>query len=291
MSCTDPPLFPALQDRIQPDTLVKIGTGTPRFVVGYWSIHGLGAPLRMMLSASGVTCYWVAMYDVLEMQDGGDRDEGWNKNSWKKDKVWMTQECNPFMNLPFLIDVQEQQVLVQTNSLLSYLGRELNMMGSTKLEMAKCEELLGEIYDVHNNMVGFAYGDSSGTPEGCLGGAQASLKKLEAHLGRCSAATCLVGNKLTAPDFHLYEMLFQYDALARHYKLGDFLESYPKLAAYKTCIERLPELQSYLNSSLHKELPFNNVMARFGSDPSENAYQRGQKTPWMQQGVVLFETK
>ena len=90
------------------------------------------------------------------------------------------------------------------------------MMGSTKLEMAKCEELLGEIYDVRNNMVGFAYGDSSGTPEGCLGGAQASLKKLEARLGRCSAAvTCLlVGNKLSAPDFHLYEMLFQYDALA-----------------------------------------------------------------------------
>jgi hypothetical protein len=283
MSSTDLPLVPALQDRIKPDTLVKIGSGTPRFVLGYWSIRGLAAPLRMLLSASGV-CYWVAMYDVLE-----DGDEGWNMNSWKADKAWMKQQCNPFMNLPFLIDVQEQEVLVQTNALMSYLGRELNMMGSTKLEMAKCEELMCEIYDVRNTMVGFVYG-ASGTADGCVGGAQASMKKLEVHLGR-SAATCLVGNKLTAPDFHLYEMLFQYDALARHYKLGDFLESYPKLAAYKTCIERLPELQSYLNSSLHKELPFNNVMARFGSDPSENAYQRGQKTPWMQQGVVLFETK
>jgi hypothetical protein len=292
MSCTDPPLFQPLQLRIKPDTLVQVGDdpSSPRFVVGYWSIRGLGAPLRMMLSASGVS-FWAALYDALE-----EGEEGRTKTTWQHDKEWTKKECNPFMNLPFMIDCKEQVIINQTNAIKSYLGRELNMMGSTKLETAKCEELLCEIYDLRNNMVKFAYnGSMKGKADGCLASAKSHFDKFEAYLAMGAASStpgCLVGSKLSAPDFHLYEMLDQYDHLSKHYKLEDgaaMLASYPQLAAYKKAFEELSENQMYLDSFLHKGLPFNNPYAHFGSDPTTKVYTRGQDAPWMQKGTMRVE--
>jgi glutathione S-transferase len=285
MSCTDPPHFQPLHDRIKPDTLVKVGQGVPRFVVGYWATKGLGAPIRMMLSASGV-CHWVALYDVLD--EGQDE---WTKHSWLEDKGWMKPECNPFMNLPYLIDVQEQQVLVQTNAILAYVGQELHMMGSTKLQMAKCQELLCEIYDVRNVMVEFAY-SSLNPPSAakCVSRADAHFQKLEAHLMR-NGTSFLVGVTLSAPDFHLYEMLDQYDTLTRQHKLADLWDSYPQLASFKRSMETLVENHCYLESFLHKGLPFNNPYAQFGSDPSGSAFQRGQAAPWRQRGIVDIDSR
>lgn len=284
MSCTDPPHFPPLHNRIKPDTLIKVGQGVPRFVVGYWAIKGLAAPIRMMMSASGV-CHWVALYDVLD-----EGEDEWTKDSWFADKEWMKQECNPFMNLPYLIDVHEQQVLVQSNAILGYLGRELHMMGSTKFDMAKCDELLCEIYDVRNIMVGFAYGlnpppTAAAAAEKCVSRAEAHFQKLEAHMMR-NGTSFLLGMKLSAPDFHLYEMLDQYDTLTREYKLDNLWDSYPKLASFQRSMEALIENRAYLESFLHKGLPFNNPYAQFGSDPSGCTFQRGQAAPWRKQGIV-----
>lgn len=289
MSCTDPPLSQPLEQRIKPDTTVKVGSAAPRFVVGYWSIRGLGAPLRMMLSASGVD-HWVALYDVLE-----EGDAGWTKTTWEHDKAWAKKECNPFMNLPFLIDCKEQMILCQTNAIKSYLGRELDMMGSTKLETAKCEELLCQIYDLRNVMVGFTYNDRlKDKADKCLASAKTHFDKLEAYLvftSATSTAGCLVGTKLSAPDFHLFEMLDQFDHLTKHFKLEeDMLAPYPKLAAYKKAFEAMPENQLYLKSFLHKELPFNNPYAHFGSHPTTNLYVRGETTLWKQKGIVQVES-
>ena len=238
----------------------------------------------MMLSASGV-CHWVALYDVLD-----EGTEEWTKHSWLADKEWMKQECNPFMNLPYLIDVQEQQVLVQTNAILSYLGLELHMMGSTKFEMAKCQELLCEIYDVRNIMVGFAYSLNPPSAAKCVSRADAHFQKLDAHLMR-NGTSFLVGVTLSAPDFHLYEMLDQYDTLTRQHKLADLWDSYPQLASFKRSMETLVENHCYLESFLHKGLPFNNPYAQFGSDPSGSAFLRGQAAPWRQRGIVAIDSR
>eukprot|EP00545_Synedropsis_sp_CCMP1620_P001076 CAMPEP_0119014880 /NCGR_PEP_ID=MMETSP1176-20130426/10437_1 /TAXON_ID=265551 /ORGANISM="Synedropsis recta cf, Strain CCMP1620" /LENGTH=294 /DNA_ID=CAMNT_0006968125 /DNA_START=79 /DNA_END=963 /DNA_ORIENTATION=- len=287
MSCTDPPLFQPLEQRIKPDSLIQIGGSSPRFVVGYWGIRGLGAPLRMMLSAAGVD-HWVAMYDALE-----EGDEGWIQASWDHDKEWTKKECNPFMNLPYLIDCKEQVIMCQTNAIKTYLGRELDMLGSTKLETAKCEELLCELYDLRNGMVRFAYdGKMKSKAKQCLASAKPHFNKLEAYLSTAGTPGCLVGTKLSSPDFHLYEMLDQYNLLTEHYKLeDDMLGPYPKLAAYKKAFEEMPENQVYLNSFLYKELPFNNPYAHFGSDPTTKVYTRGQATPWKQKGIVRVENK
>ncbi|KAI2503848.1 glutathione transferase [Fragilaria crotonensis] len=302
MSChTDPSLVsPAaataglLQDRIKPTTLIKVGTGkknnnndnndnncendndiVPRFIVGYWSTRGLGAPLRMMLSAARVP-HWVALYDVLEEDEVQQTSSvpGWNKKSWMKEKEWMMRACNPFMNLPYLIDVREQFVLTQANAILSYLGQELGMMGSTKLETAKCEELLGTIYDMRDVMVNFAY---YGTPtaEQCWTTAQQHFQGFESHLrlqqqlrSRTTAASAaddgtlmfLIGPKTSAPDFHLYEMLDQYEILAKEHGFKSLVHEYPYLALYKKAMEELPEHENYLKSFLHQGLPLNNPM-------------------------------
>lgn len=77
-----------IKDRLQPDTVVKITFGSddvnePRFILAYWSIRGLGAPLRAMLSASRIS-HWVALYDVNEKQP-----DGWDKSSYLRDKEWL----------------------------------------------------------------------------------------------------------------------------------------------------------------------------------------------------------
>ena len=312
-----------LQDRIKPATLIKVGYGDgihgnnsipPRFVVGYWSMRGLGAPVRMMLSAAhahnkargggnGVP-HWVALYDVVEEHDA--TDEGWSFKSWIYDKEWMMSDCNPFMNLPYLIDVKEQYVLTQSNAILSYLGRELGMMGSTKLEMAKCDELLSTIYDLRDTMVHFAY---YGTPtaEECWATAQKHFQNLETHLSRQMREYStvvdavnddvtvvpnyfLMGTTTTAPDFPLYEMLDQYEMLAKQHGFASIDTKYPILAKYKSTMEELPEHQDYLNSFLHQGLPLNNPYARFASSLSAMSYERGQETPWRNLGIVVLDS-
>ena len=81
---------------------------------------------------------------------------------------------NPLMNLPYIID--GDVVVAQTNACFSYLGRKLGLWGSTEAEVVDCEQLLCELMDLRNQMVGFAY--SPAGPEA----AAALLKRVSAGL-------------------------------------------------------------------------------------------------------------
>ena len=84
----------------------------------------------------------------------------------------------------------------------------------------------------------------------------------------------LVGNKATAPDFALFEMLDQYAELIRFFELipgkseqkGDILEACGKsnLANHYRHFRNSPKLKSYFQSQLN-DLPFNEKRASFGS--------------------------
>ena len=80
---------------------------------------------------------------------------------------------NPFINLPFLVDVEKQIVISQTNAILTYLNRQevvqrvvqqpavvtkQALVQQQQQEQVKVEELLCEIMDLRNQMVRFAYG-------------------------------------------------------------------------------------------------------------------------------------
>ena len=64
------------------------------------------------------------MYDVVE-----DAEKGWSRETWLQDKEWIKKGYNSLANLPYLIDCRTNMVLVQSNAIMSYLGRELRMLG------------------------------------------------------------------------------------------------------------------------------------------------------------------
>jgi glutathione S-transferase len=216
-------------------------------------------------------------YDVTEKPEGGfDRDVWFNAKPPLK-------AGNPLMNLPYIID--GDVVVAQTNACFSYLGRKLGLWGSTEAEVVDCEQLLCELMDLRNQMVGFAY--SPAGPEA----AAALLKRVSAEGGilqkfelwleravtqRQASGVHLVGNKPTAPDFHLWEMLEQYTACAAFYSLPSPIVAYPRLQAFYIGFAVLPQNQKYFESSLSK-LPFNNKMAGYGAVPGGQKWAPGQE--------------
>jgi hypothetical protein len=77
----------------------------PRFAVAYWSMRGLGAPLRMMLCATR-TDYVCHMYDSVE---DADSETAWKSSYFADEEAFLDRQ--PFINLPFVIDEQENMVV------------------------------------------------------------------------------------------------------------------------------------------------------------------------------------
>lgn len=246
----------------------------------------------MMLCAGRVD-HTLYMYDIVE-----DGEEGWTSTYFKEKPELIEKHRCALMNLPYVVDRHEKRVICQTNACMEFLGREIGMLGKDKAEQSKCEQLLCEIYDLRDVMTDFTYGSDGSADKAKAAVKQASnyFNKLELCLKFAAedqgtdATSYLVGNCLSAPDFHLYEMLDQWCALCDQYEIVDFLhtrsEMYPRLRAFKSSFEELEENQFYLKCWLHRGLPFNNCMAKFGSAPGPAVYKRGQTAEWMGKGEV-----
>lgn len=231
----------SIRERLSPDTRIKVlfdGDEQPRFVLGYWSIRGLAAPLRAMLSAAQVD-HEIILYDLTE-----DEGHGWQMATYAADKQWLKDEYDCFVNLPFLVDTKGDMVLSHTNAIFNYLGRELKMNGKDEIQQAKVEEMLCEIMDLRDKMVHFVYSTECSVPqaEALLKTAKVHLRKFEHHLAQtypdyfkslmadesngpktseqAKDGIChLIPGCFTTPDFHLWEMLDQYAGLASTYGL------------------------------------------------------------------------
>ena len=101
-----------------------------QITIGYWSIRGLAAPLRMMMMHANVP-FHSATYDVVAKEGGG-----WDISDWSSQKPALKAK-NPLMNLPYLVD--GDVVVAQTNACFLYLGRKLKMLGSNELELTECK--------------------------------------------------------------------------------------------------------------------------------------------------------
>lgn len=259
-----------------------------KHAIGYWSIRGLGAPLTMMMCAAK-TPFTLFLYDIVEQGDAG-----WNSDYFSAKGDYIKEFKQPLWNLPFCVDRDNKRVLTQTNAVFAHLGRACGMFGDDEIATSECEQLLCEIYDLRNIMTGAAYGASDINVSAVLASGKNHLKKLEQWLEIQAEKTGknevvhLVNGKFTAPDFHLYEMLDQYQALAEEEK-QDFYTDLKRIKAFKDGFEALPENQFYLNSWLHNELPLNNCMAKFGSLPGPKTYVHGDSAKdaaWRGKGVV-----
>jgi len=292
-------------------------TNLPRFALGYWSIRGLGAPLTMMLCAAKKD-FTLYLYDLVEKE--GD-EGGWESSYFKEKESNIQTYEQPLWNLPFVVDRQTKQVICQTNACFAYVGRHCGMFGSDEKSTSQCEELLCEVMDLRNIMTTFCYSGADNDAEKekesakqIITSAKKHFQKFEQWLelqakmenSRSSNESDdasnkkkkvdlvhLVDGKFSAPDFHLYEMLDQYDAFATHYEAGDCFSNYPRLRAFKEGFELLEENQFYLKSWLHTDLPFNNCIAKFGSLPGPRTYQYGKSVcdaKWRNRGSITLDS-
>ena len=248
--------------------------------VGYWSIKGLAAPLRMMTMYNGEQLH-NKMYDIKAKEGGG-----WNNSEWSTAKPDL-RRLDPFINLPYIQD--GEKIISQSNACMLYLGRKFDMLGCNSDELSACEVLLCEIMDLRNALTTFCY-DTTNNPASAqalfnkVTSVHGSLAKIESWLqiqtAKGHSGTFLVGDKASAPDFHLWEMLDQYQGLTKYFKLTSsqgsesegLLAHFPALNHFYTSFAALPQNQKYLTSPLYTKLPYNNKMAYFGATVSGDMY-------------------
>lgn len=254
--------------------------------IGYWTIRGLGAPCRMMASYANVK-YFAACYDSVPIDGAGIAGDAssFSKDGWKKIKPSL-REKHPLINLPYVIDYADGKeiIVTQTNAVLAYLGRRLNLWGDNREEASQCEQLLSEAMDLRNGMTKHAYpkgDDVEATKALFLYQTKAgSLRKLNAWLEKKGDDSFFVGSKASAPDFHIFEMCEQYAGLAERFQLPNPLGSH--LQNFHQKFAALPQNRSYLASKLHA-MPFNNKHAKFGADSPANGngpWTTGQPYEW-----------
>jgi glutathione S-transferase len=235
----------------------------------------------MMVMYSGVQLE-AFCYDLVPDGVKEDGSPNWDGSSWFGVKPEL-KEQNPLMNLPW-VRVDDQPVVAQSNACFAQVGRATGLWGHSEVENSECEQLLCECMDLRNNMTGFSYGRKyDRQPEKLVSDSRRILDKLELWMAKSSDKTFFVGGHATAPDFHIWEMLDQFELLAKHYKIPSLSESHPNLGAFYRNFAELPQNQRYLSSDLHK-LPCNNKMAIFGSCPDGSAMKPGQPYDWAKVG-------
>ena len=249
--------------------------------IGYRAIRGLVAPLRMMTMYSN-TPFRCELYECREINGDFDR------SMWLEKSKPALKEMNPLMNLPYLID-NDGTIVAQSNACFLYLGRKFGMLGSSQKELSFCEQLLCEILDLRNQMVGYAYssrGSNKEETEKFFNNASGIFDKLELvfvrKISNGDTSPFLVGSKVSAPDFHLWEMLDHFDRVSKYHNLVSpfSLTTFPLLQKFHIEFANLPGNSKYMKSSLAIILPMNNPSAKVGAVPEGGAWIPGQEFTW-----------
>jgi hypothetical protein len=182
---------------------------------------------------------------------------------------------------------------LRLDACFSYLARKYDLWGRDDKEVIACEQLLCEVMDLRNAFVGFAYGRTGNPAAVCeahefITNAKTGIfMKLNLWLKRKSIFDAdtpfFVGDHATAPDFHIFEMLDAYNALATHTAFPPshtiFDDSLSHLSTFYTGFAALEKNRRYLSSPLHRA-PFNNLTAVFGSLSSGTMkWEKGQELP------------
>lgn len=262
---------------------------TDEITVGYWAIRGLAAPLRMMVMFSGRPLKSVHYECVSNAEKNG-----FDHSAWFSVKDQLKAE-NPLVNLPY-VQVGDGPLVAQSNACFQFLGRTLGLMGDSDVEYCQVEQLLCEAMDLRNSIIRFAYSGAPAeltqwleTTVNVVG--NTSCAKLDLWLRRKYkdensgvSGVFFVGNRASAADFHIWELLDQLVRMAAFSRAhghsaedlpdGKFvLEQAPFLLAFYQSFASLEQNQRYLASPLYRALPVNNPSARgFGATPSGHAW-------------------
>mmetsp|Transcript_34042 Transcript_34042/g.70276 ORF Transcript_34042/g.70276 Transcript_34042/m.70276 type:complete len:240 (+) Transcript_34042:78-797(+) len=226
-------------------TMIKIPSD--KVTIGYAPVRGLGAPITMICSYSGED-FDVKHYEGVENKLGVD---DW-REGWWADKP-LLEKKNAFINIPYIVD--GETIVSQSNAVLSYLGRKYNLLGSSPAELTKSEQALCEMMDLRNSVVRIVYGAKDAYESSAKAHFTETVplfyRKIELWLQQ-QDTPYLAGPTITAPDFHLWEMLDQHELWSTALGVAQPLASYPRLKAFHATIRADPKLQGYFEGPYYK---------------------------------------
>jgi glutathione S-transferase len=204
------------------------------FTMGYWAIRGLGAPLRMMFEYRG------AKYTDNQYT---------SSDKWFQEDKPKLLEKNPLANLSYVTCGSD--VVSQSNACLSYVGSRLRLNGAGNNARLQNEQLVCEIFDIRNKMMGLSYPFAAVCRDGKEHKAKSvehlesnPFSKFEAVLSKGDTDFFSSKGPCTA-DFHIWEMMDQERLLAEKHGVSDIFA------------KALPQLEKYFASDSYK-LPCNN---------------------------------
>ncbi len=259
-----------------------------KITLGYWSTKGLGSASRQMIIYAGVPLI-AKIYKVLPKEDNNEiiyEGSSWHDN----DKIDLKKK-NSLINLPYLKYFKDDKefIISHSNTCLTFLGKEFDMFGETQEEELECEQLLQETVDLRSIVTRFAYTHFNSKDEELLAAKEVyntafensnsgKLQKFEHWISskeKNKTKLFLVGNKISSPDFNLFDTLDLYCEFLLHYNFVEnadknnvfALLKYPLISDFFNNFKKLPKMQKYFESELYK-LPFTNKGAKFGSGKS-----------------------
>ena len=256
-----------------------------KITLGYWSTKGLGAASRQMIIYAGIPLI-AKIYKVLPKKENNQiiyEGSSWHDN----DKIDLKKK-NSLINLPYLKYFKDDKefIISHSNTCLTFLGKEFGMFGETQEEELECEQLLQETVDLRSIVTRFAYTHFNSKDEELLAAKEVyntafensnsgKLQKFEHWLSskdKSKTKLFLVGNKISSPDFNLFDTLDLYCEFLLYYNFVEnadknnvfALLKYPLISDFFNNFKQLPKMQKYFESELYK-LPFTNKGAKFGS--------------------------
>ena len=259
-----------------------------KITLGYWSTKGLGSASRQMIIYAGVPLI-AKIYKVLPKDENNQityEGSSWHDN----DKIDLKKK-NSLINLPYLKYFKDDKefIISHSNTCLTFLGKEFGMFGETQEEELECEQLLQETVDLRSIVTRFAYTHFNSKEEELLAAKEVyntafeisnsgKLQKFEHWLSskdKTKTKLFLVGNKISSPDFNLFDTLDLYCEFLLYYNFVEnadknnvfALLKYPLISDFFNNFKQLPKMQKYFESELYK-LPFTNKGAKFGSGKS-----------------------
>ena len=259
-----------------------------KITLGYWSTKGLGSASRQMIIYAGVPLI-AKIYKVLPKEENNQiiyEGSSWHDN----DKIDLKKK-NSLINLPYLKYFKDDKefIISHSNTCLTFLGKEFGMFGETQEEELECEQLLQETVDLRSIVTRFAYTHFNSKDEELLAAKDVyntafensnsgKLQKFEHWLSskdKSKTKLFLVGNKISSPDFNLFDTLDLYCEFLLYYNFVENADKnnvfellkYPLISDFFNNFKQLPKMQKYFESELYK-LPFTNKGAKFGSGKS-----------------------
>ncbi len=259
-----------------------------KIILGYWSTKGLGSASRQMIIYAGVPLI-AKIYKVLPKEENNQiiyEGSSWHDN----DKIDLKKK-NSLINLPYLKYFKDDKefIISHSNTCLTFLGKEFGMFGETQEEELECEQLLQETVDLRSIVTRFAYTHFNSKDEELLAAKEVyntafensnsgKLQKFEHWLSskdKSKTKLFLVGNKISSPDFNLFDTLDLYCEFLLYYNFVEnadknnvfALIKYPLISDFFNNFKQLHKMQKYFESELYK-LPFTNKGAKFGSGKS-----------------------